>query len=72
MNEVDMHGAIRGLYEGIPDPIAWHDSLRAQQLGVRQETARTQRKAVFHKTGCNRKAQPTHPLAHLGATLDLA
>ncbi|WER46558.1 helix-turn-helix transcriptional regulator [Cupriavidus sp. WKF15] len=28
MNEADMHGAIRGLYEGILDPGAWQRSLR--------------------------------------------
>lgn len=42
----------------------------SQQLNIRHETARTQLKAVFHKTGVNSQAQLTHLLARLGAALD--
>lgn len=68
MNQASMHGATRGLYEGIPDAGAWQNSLRAlsevaykihtsmqaresRQLRIRHETARTQRKSIFLKTG---------------------
>ncbi|MCY1257614.1 hypothetical protein D9M68_82260 [compost metagenome] len=44
----------------------------SQQLNIRHETARTQLKAVFHKTGCNSQAQLTHLLSRLGAALDEA
>ncbi|QBY52223.1 helix-turn-helix transcriptional regulator [Cupriavidus oxalaticus] len=42
----------------------------SQQLNIRHETARTQLKAVFNKTGTNSQAQLTHLLSRLGAALE--
>jgi len=48
--------------EGLPEA--------AQNMRIRHETARTQLKAVFLKTGCTSQAQFTHLLTKLAATLD--
>lgn len=48
--------------EGLPDA--------SRQLRIRHETARTQLKSIFLKTGCTSQAQLTHLLTRLAATLD--
>ncbi|ODV41957.1 hypothetical protein AWV79_00125 [Cupriavidus sp. UYMMa02A] len=42
----------------------------SEQLRIRHETARTQLKAVFHKTGTGSQAQLSHLLSRLAAALD--
>ncbi|MGX0135475.1 helix-turn-helix transcriptional regulator [Cupriavidus metallidurans] len=48
--------------EGLPEA--------SRQMRIRHETARTQLKAIFLKTGCTSQAQLTHLLTRLAATLD--
>ncbi|SDC47271.1 DNA-binding transcriptional regulator, CsgD family [Cupriavidus sp. YR651] len=48
--------------EGLPDA--------SRQLRIRHETARTQLKSIFLKTGCGSQAQLTHLLSRLAATLE--
>ena len=48
--------------EGLPEA--------SRQMRIRHETARTQLKAIFLKTGCTSQAQLTHLLTRLATTLD--
>lgn len=48
--------------EGLPEA--------ARQMRIRHETARTQLKSIFLKTGCTSQAQFTHLLTRLATTLD--
>jgi len=48
--------------DGLPDA--------ARQMRIRHETARTQLKSIFLKTGCTSQPQFTHLLTKLAATLD--
>lgn len=48
--------------EGLPEA--------SRQLCIRHETARTQLKSIFLKTGCTSQAQLTHLLSRLAATLE--
>ncbi len=48
--------------EGLPEA--------SRQLRIRHETARTQLKSIFLKTGCASQAQLTHLLTKLAATLE--